>query len=714
MWGKPEYTNMRIGFEVTMYVALVLGGPIVAMSPVNAQEEAVNIAPVVVTPTRVGQSSFDLPVSIDVFSKEQIQTAKPQVLLSETVTRAPGVVANNRQNYAQDVQISIRGFGARATFGVRGIRLIADGIPLTMPDGQSQTSSIDLSSAQRIEVMRGPFSSLYGNSSGGVINIISEDGPEQPTVTGTAWIGDFGSSRIGFKAGGQQNDVNYIFSAARFDTEGYRDHSTATRDNVNTKLHLDVSNDTRVTLVANYFNQPEALDPRGLTAAQVEQDPTQAGNGTVLFNSRKSVENAQAGAILDQQLSAEDSLRLMGYGGSRTVEQFLAFGAPGRGVIGLDRGFYGLDVRWTRQTDLSGNPFTVTAGINYDNMGERRNSWTNVFGEKGALGRDEDNTVFNFDQFVQAEWLLAERWSVSGGVRHSQVEFDSVDYFITGTNPDDSGNIKYSETTPVIGAVYKVNPVVNLYANAGKGFETPTFSELAYSSTDGSVTGLNFDLKPAISNNYEIGAKAFIGANTRLNAALFMIDTKDEVVVFSNSAGRSVYQNVDSTSREGFELAIDSEFGAGFSSQLSYSYIDAKFDNAFGSCIGFCSTASGPNTLVPAGNKIPGIPENMVYADIGWHSEVTGMSTAVEARWVDRVYTNDINDEWAPAYTTVSWWINVQQSITGWRFTEFARVDNMFDEQYVGSVIVNDSGRRYFEPSPGRNFTMGLTASYAF
>lgn len=714
MWAKPEYTDMRFGFEVTMYIALVLGGPIVAMSPVNAQEEVVNIAPVVVTPTRVEQSSFDLPVSIDVFSKEEIQTAKPQVLLSETVTRAPGVVANNRQNYAQDVQISIRGFGARATFGVRGIRLIADGIPLTMPDGQSQTSSIDLSSAQRIEVMRGPFSSLYGNSSGGVINIISEDGPEQPTVTGTAWIGDFGSSRIGFKAGGQQNDVNYIFSAARFDTEGYRDHSAATRDNVNTKLHLDVSDDTRVTLVANYLNQPETLDPRGLTAAQVEQDPTQAGNGTVLFNARKSVENAQAGVVLDQQLSAEDLLRVMGYGGSRTVEQYLAFGAPGRGVIGLDRGFYGLDVRWTRQTDLSGKPFTVTAGINYDNMGERRNSWTNVFGEKGALGRDEDNTVFNFDQFVQAEWLLAERWSVSGGVRHSEVEFDSVDYFITGTNPDDSGNIKYSEVTPVIGAVYKVNPVVNLYANAGKGFETPTFSELAYSSTDGSVTGLNFDLKPAISNNYEIGAKAFIGANTRLNAALFMIDTKDEVVVFSNSAGRSVYQNVDSTSREGFELAIDSEFGAGFSSQLAYSYIDAKFDNAFGSCIGFCSTASGPNTLVPAGNKIPGIPENMIYADIGWRSEVTGMSTAVEARWVDRVYTNDINDEWAPAYTTVSWWVNVQQSITGWRFTEFARVDNMFDEQYVGSVIVNDSGRRYFEPSPGRNFTMGLTASYAF
>lgn len=681
-----------------IFLAILMIGSPASMTGAQAQDGIVNVAPVVVTPTRVEQSSFDLPVSIDAFDKKAIQSGQPQVNLSETLVKAPGVVANERQNYAQDLQISIRGFGARAAFGVRGIRLIADGIPLTMPDGQSQAANIDLGSAQRIEVLRGPFSSLYGNSSGGVINVITEDGPEQPTVTGSAWLGDFGSSQIGLKFGGQQSDLNYIANISRFDTDGYREHSAATRDTLNSKFRFDVSDDTRVTLIANYLNQPETQDPRPLTQAQLDSDRTQAGTNAIALNVRKSVENAQTGAVLEHRLTEEDSVRVMGYVGTRSVEQFLGFSDPvlGRGVIGLDREFYGLDMRWSRQAELAGKPLTFTIGINYDNMQERRNEWNNDGGNKGILGRDEDNTVFNFDQFAQAEWLITDRWSVSGGVRHSSVEFESKDNFVTGSNGDDSGTIKFSETTPVIGAVFKVSPVFNLYANAGKGFETPTFAELAYASTDPLVTGLNYDLKPAISNNYEVGAKAYVGANTRVNAAIFVVDTDNELVVLSSNNGRTVYRNVDKTSREGFELAADSNFGAGFSGLVAYTYIDAVFDTDF------------------PGNKIPGIPESMAYAELGWGYTPTGLSTAIEARWVDEVFTNDANSASAPDYTVVNWRLAFEQSTSGWLFTEFARINNMFDEQYVGSVAVNATFGRYYEPAPGRNFIVGMSASYGF
>ena len=283
----------------------------------TAQDEPVRLAPIVVTPTRVEQSSFDLPVSIDSFSQEQIQQAQPQVNLSETLMRAPGVVANTRQNYAQDLQISIRGFGARSTFGIRGIRLYADGIPLTMPDGQGQAANIDLSSARQIEVMRGPFSALYGNSSGGVINVFTEDGPEDFTVMGSVWAGSFDSSRIGLKLGGQQGLANYIFDVSRFDTNGFRDHSAATRDTVNGKVRLDIGEDTRVTFIANYLNQPDTQDPLGLTRAQMEQNREQAGTGAIAQDTRKSIENSQVGAVLDKKLSAEDSIRILGYGGKR-------------------------------------------------------------------------------------------------------------------------------------------------------------------------------------------------------------------------------------------------------------------------------------------------------------------------------------------------------------------------------------------------------------
>lgn len=677
------------------------------------ENNEVRLAPIVVTPTRVEQSSFDLPVSIDAFTKEQIENGQAQVNLSETISHAPGIVANTRQNYAQDLQVSIRGFGARSTFGIRGVRLYADGIPLTMPDGQGQAANIDLGSARQIEVMRGPFSALYGNSSGGVINVFTEDGPEDFTATGSAWAGSFGSSRIGLKLGGQEGAVNYIFDVSRFDTDGFRDHSAATRDTVNAKVRLDLGDDTRVTLIANYLNQPDTQDPLGLTKAQMQQNREQAGTGAVAQDTRKSIENSQAGAILDKKLSAEDSIRVLGYAGKRTVQQFLALTQPGRGVVDLNREFQGLDMRWTRQTELASRPFTFTLGLNYDNLDEIRKGFTNNAGDIGALGRNEDDTVFDFDQYVQAQWDLTDRWSLSGGVRHSVVKYNSEDHFITGTNGDDSGSIRFSKTTPVGGLVFKVNPVFNLYANVGKGFETPTFAELAYKNTSATSTGLNFGLKPAESTNYEIGAKAYVGTNTRVNAAIFKTDTKNEIVVLSNSGGRSVYQNVDKTSRKGFELGIDSQFGHGFSGLLSYTYLQAKFENNFLTCGGnpVCPT---PTLNVPSGNKIPGVPQNLVYGEIGWAYLPWGFSTAVEARWVDKVYTSDLNDESADDYAVVNLRFGLDQKVGGWKFNEFARVDNLLDKEYVGSVIVNATSGQYYEPAPGINYTVGVSVSYQF
>src|SRR5882724_482097 len=686
-----------------------------------AQDDPVRLAPIVVTPTRIEQSSFDLPVSIDAFNKEQIQQGQSQVNLSETLMRAPGIVANTRQNYAQDLQISIRGFGARSTFGIRGIRLYTDGIPLTMPDGQGQAANIDLNSARQIEVMRGPFSALYGNSSGGVINVFTEDGPQDLTITGSAWAGSFGSSKVGLKLGGQQGAVNYIFDVSRFDTDGFRDHSVATRDTANSKVRLDISEDTKVTLIANYLNQPDTQDPLGLNKTQLQQNREQAGTNALVFNTRKAIENSQAGAILEHRISSEDSFRVMGYAGKRTVQQFLAIAPPGTGVVDLNREFEGMDARWTRQTELASRPFTFTIGVNYDSLDEKRKGFTNVAAQIGVLRRDEDDTVFDFDQFIQAQWDLTDRWSVSGGVRHSTVRFKSEDHFIVPGNGDDSGSIEFSKTTPVAGVVYKVTPVFNIYANAGKGFETPTFAELAYTSVSPTSNGLNFALKPAESTNYEVGAKTYIGTDTRLNAAVFKTDTKNEIVVLVNQGGRSVYQNADDTSRKGFELAVDTKFGNGFTGLLSYTYLDAKFESAYLTCGGSanCAAATLP---VSVGNKIPGVPENSVYGELGWSYNPLGFSTAVEARWVDKVFTSDTNAETAPglndqtadAYTLVNLRMSFEQRLGSWKLGEFARMDNIFDKEYVGSVIVNASNGQYYEPAPGTNYTVGVSVAYQF
>ncbi|HSN38596.1 MAG TPA: TonB-dependent receptor, partial [Burkholderiales bacterium] len=638
---------------------------------------------VTVSATRIEHDSFDLPVSIDSVERRAIREDNPQVNLSEPLNRVPGIVVQNRQNYAQDLQISSRGFGARASFGVRGLRLIADGIPATMPDGQGQAASFNLSSAQRIEVLRGPFSSLYGNAAGGVIQVFTADGPPEPALSASVFAGSYGANKAGAQFGGQFGRINALIDASRFDIEGYREHSAARRDQLNTKLRLDAGDRSMITLVLNALDQPETQDPLGLTAAQAAQNPRQAGTNALAFNTRKSVAQDQGGLVYDLALSSLDKLQTRVYFGNRRVTQFLAVptvaqNAPtsSGGVVDLDRGYGGAGLRWTRVATLAEKPFTLSAGMDYDRMAERRRGFINNSGVSGALKRDEDDIVANTDLYAQAEWQIAARWNLLAGVRHSRISFESRDYFISGANPDDSGTASYARTTPVAGTVFKLAPTVNLYANFGNGFETPTFAELAY--RPGGATGLNFALRPASSIHRELGVKALLGAANRLNVALYRIDVADEIVVNSSSGGRTDFRNAGHTRREGLEFLWEGRFARGFETMLSYTAIDARFTQPF-------TTSS---STVAAGNKLPGVPQSSLYGELVWRHPASGFHSGIEIRRNGKVYTDDANSEFAAAYTVWSLRAGLEQRAGKWRIAEFLRIDNLADRRYIGSVIV--------------------------
>lgn len=682
-----------------------------------ADRSSPRLAPIVITPTRVEQSSFDLPLSIDVIDADTARSGQPQVNLSETLVRVPGIVAQNRQNYAQDLQISSRGFGARSTFGVRGIRLFADGIPATSPDGQGQAATFDLSTARRIEVLRGPFSTLYGNSSAGVIAVLTEDGPSAPTITADGFVGSFDSHKTGLKFGTDTGPFNLVGHASRFETDGYREHSATTRDQLNTKTRYALSDDSSLTFVAAALHQPDTQDPLGLTRAQVESNPRAAGNNALLFNTRKSIQHDQEGLIFESHLSSAMTLRVLGYAGDRDVTQFLAIPLATQtgarhsgGVVDLDRKFHGADVRLTRQTELLGGPLTLTGGIAYDNQEERRRGFINNNGTVGDLKRDEDDRVHNVDEYVQGEWRFAEPWRALLGVRHSVVRFRSRDHFITGTNPDDSGEVTFRATNPVAGVIYAASSRTNLYANFGRGFETPTFAELAYRS-DG-VSGLNFALQPSTSNNYEIGLKRLVGTSARFNMALFHVDTKNEIVVASNAGGRSTFQNAGRTERDGVEALFETQLGRGFGTYVAFSYIDAKYTEPFSAC-----TSPPPCTVpttIAAGKRIPGVPRYTAYGEVSWKESAFGFETALEARWNGKVYVNDGNTEAAPSYAVANWRAGFAQRNARYELSEYVRVDNLFDRRYIGSVIVNASGGQYYEPAPERNYSFGLRLLYRF
>jgi iron complex outermembrane receptor protein len=666
-----------------------------------AQGESSGTPSIVVTATRSERNSFELPVSIDRIDADAIREGKPMINLSESLSRVPGVVVQNRQNYSQDLQISSRGFGAHAQFGVRGVRLYADGIPATAPDGQGQTSNFDLGAAERIEVMRGPFSTLYGNASGGVIQIFTEDGPPEPTLTQSGAAGSYGTSRSALKFGGQSGLLNYVGGASHFETTGYRDHSGAEKDLGNAKLGLTLSDDTRLSFILNAVRQP-AQDPAGLNRAQVEQNPRQVAQPVLTFNARKNVVQSQLGTTLEHRLSGSDSLRFAAYGGNRQVEQFLAFSGAGAlasgGVVNLDRHYYGVDLRWSRATELAGGRFAFTVGTDYDNQKERRRGYTNNNGTAGPLQRDEDDTVRSAALYAEAEWKFAPRWSLLTGLRHTQVSFYSKDYFIVGANPDDSGDIRFKNTSPVAGLVYSVSPTLNLYGNVGKGFETPTFAELAYRS-DG-TTGLNFALQPSTSVNTELGAKAFLPGGQRLTFAVFHIDTKDEIVVDTATNGRTTFKNASRTTRNGAEASWSARAFETLDLLAALAYVDARYRDDF---------SSGS-----AGNTLPGVPRRTFYGEARWAPIGKSFSTAFELRYADRIYASDANTESAAPYSVVNWRIVFEQRASEWRVSEFVRVENLFDKQYVGSVIIGDTNQRFYEPAPRRNAIVGINAVSRF
>ncbi len=686
-----------------VYASLVIAPTVLAQStpPVRLPE-------VTVSATRVERESFDLPVSIDTVDQRTIREANPQVDLSEALNRVPGVVVQNRQNYAQDLQISSRGFGARASFGVRGLRLIADGIPATMPDGQGQAASFNLSSAQRIEVLRGPFASLYGNAAGGVIQVFTADGPAEPTLSGQLSAGSYGTSKADVQLGGTSGRVNYLVDASRFETDGYRDHSAARRDHLNSKFKIGTGGGGTLTLVLNALDQPETQDPLGLTSAQVARNPRQADPVALRFNTRKSVSQAQLGVTYELALSPRDTLNARAYAGDRQVTQFLAFtgsaGLSSGGVVDLDRGFGGAGLRVTRSTSLGSGPASVSVGVDYDRMAERRRGFVNNFGVAGALRRDEDNVVTSTDFYAQAEWQIAPRWSVLGGLRHSRVEFESRDFFVVGANPDDSGALDFVRTTPAFGVVFRLNPAVNVYANYGKGFETPTFSELAY--RPGGATGLNFALRPSNSRHRELGLKALIGAAGRVNVAVFRIDVAEEIVVNSSTGGRTDFKNAASTRREGVEVAWENRFARGFEAVLAYTLLDARFDQPF--------TSGSPAATVPAGNRLPGVPPSTLYGELAWRHAASGFHAGIEARRNGKVYVNDANSEWAAGYTVWNLRAGFEQRGNGWTVSEFIRIDNVADRRYIGSVIVADGNGRFYEPAPERKILLGIQGAFRF
>jgi iron complex outermembrane receptor protein len=671
----------------------------------------VTLSTVVVTATRTPQRAFDVPASVSAIVLNAIGADRPNVNPSEALREVPGVLARDRQNYAQDEQISIRGFGARSTFGVRGVRLYVDGIPATMPDGQGQVSNFDLAAADRIEVLRGPFSALYGNSSGGVIQIFTADGTAWPEQRLGIDTGPYGAWHADVNARGSAGAFGYNADLEHFRTSGFRDHSAVHRSKGNAKLAYSTRNGGKLTLLLNSVSV-HALDPQGLTWQQYLADPRQAAPSALTYHTRKRVRQTQGGVVYQQPLGDQQRVRVLAYYGQRAITQFLSVPVfaeanplSSGGVIDLATKYGGVDARWMWHGQWLGRPLHVTAGVNWDREDQHRLGYDNFVGEQlgvfGALRRNEQDDVYDFDEYAQGTWDFAQAWSLTAGVRHSAVRFSTDDAYVTAANPDDSGRADDSATTPVAGLLFRANRHWHLYASLGRGFETPTFDELAYRADGGA--GMAFDLRPARSDNAEVGSKLrWADGAGKLDVALFQSNTRDELAVFSSSGGRTTYQNIGRARRRGMEVNLDAPLSHGWRVQAAWTRLDARFTRT-DDCIGTCSVAPGA--------RIPGVPRNQFYAELRWDGD-GGWHTSVHAYAIGAVVVNDANTAHATGHATVGLDVCRVMHRDAATNAQFLRNDNLFDRRYIGSVIVNDGNGRYFEPAPGRGVMLGLRVRF--
>jgi iron complex outermembrane receptor protein len=707
-----RHLNPHRALTVGMYLCL----SVYPSSGLHAQTATTDLKEIVVQSGRLEQKQFDVPGSVYAIDAQSIRNSGPQVNLSDVLVSVPGVVAMNRNNYAQDVQISIRGFGARSAFGMRGIRLITDGIPATMPDGQGQTSTVSMTSTDRMEVLTGPLALLYGNAAGGVIQTFTREAGDKPEAQVAMYAGSFGMTRTDWQISQRSGNVGLVADYSTFAIEGYRANSDTRRQQLNSVITVDAKPDTRFKFIINVVDMPYAKDALGLTAQELATDPTAAGSGAIATRTRKTVKQEQTGVVVEH--SVDSDLKLQGrlYGGNRTNLQFQSTNK----WVGLERQFEGMGLQATGKNQVFGNQrMNWIVGVDLDHAVELRQGGNASYGEQTTTPvnstRNELNEARNRDFFAQANWSLGERYTLTTGARQSSVTLKSTDH-LTSNPADGSGSVDYKATSPVIGLTWHALENLNLYTNHGKGFETPTMSEAAY-STNTARTLINEQFNPNLlasrSRHLEIGSKWLPTSSSRVDAAWFQIDTENEVVSAYSSGGKTAYANASQTKRDGFEFAFRNQYDSHWRTHASATFMHATYGD------GNASFSPTP------GLNLPGIPKRQLFTSLQWSEKgfspagqkpPLGSEVGLDLVSRSKMWANDALSPTvttyssAPGYAQLNARVRHRYQIGPARVEAFVGVDNLTNKDTISSLIINQTSQQYFEPGLPRSWIVGLSS----
>jgi iron complex outermembrane recepter protein len=692
----PSFTRRYL--VAIALTGVCLGGPNGAM----AQQPPTDTTRAVLEPILVrapaSPIAIGVPRPVAVLEGEDLRGGRAAVFLEEAVQGLPGVQIQNRYNFAVGERLVVRGFGGRAQFGLRGVRVLVDGVPATLADGQTTLDHLDVATLGRVEAQRGPAASLYGNAAGGVLHFQTRQ-PADAALRPEAFtvFGADGLRQIRGTVEGQVDDVGYLLSAARTDYDGFRrdpladDGSTygaAQRTSANATLHVPGASG-RLTAVANVLDLA-AENPGSLSAALLEEDGRQAFRNNVRQQTRKDVRQGQVGVSWDGAV-ADNRVELGTYGLMREVENPIP-----SDVIVLDRTAFGGRALVERSMRAAGRGFSLGGGVEFDSQRDDRRNYANNQGERGELGLDQFETVRGLGAFSHVRIEVSGSADVSAGLRYDHFRFGAEDRFV-GDDPDDSGERSMDALSPSLGLTVRPAAAVELFGSISTSFETPSTTELA--NRPGGAGGFNPDLEPQRGTTLEAGLRTELG-RVGVEATAHRTDLRDELIPFEVEGvpGRTFFRNAGSSRHQGFEIALAARLPAGLGGRLSYSYLDARFEDY----------AVGDNVF--DGNRIPGMAPHHLdgllrWAPGPWFTEARGVYRGA-------VPVNDAATEEASPHFLLDLRLgSTGFSAAGLELAPSVGVNNVLDREHVAAVTVNAFGGRFYEPGPGRSIFLTIRAA---
>jgi len=670
------------------------------MAPATAEDKILD--PVLVTATRYELSNLAIPSSVKKLDMPELGL---KLTAADTLARVPGLAVVDTAG--ADLKISNRGFGSRASFGSRGVLIYKDGIPVSMPDGFGTTALIDLNTIGSVEVLRGPFSVLYGTSSNAVVNFFTEEPTKPSEVAGSYVSGSFNTTQTNNKYSGITGSVKYMINQTKIDTDGYRDFSKNTREQNTARLWIDSIPDTRIEIGVNDFSfrgQDYGNGNGGVTLSRFQTNPYSVEPAVYNINSYRIVTQTDTNMKISRQLEGDNFLMFAVYGGQRYQEQIgpttqsSTLVTTSSGQLKTSRDLWGIEQRFDHGGTVAGKKYKVSVGLSVQSMNDfaTTGKWmTNGVQFDGkTLTRSANQQAIATAQYVQGRVELTDRLDAHAGVRHTTTTMDFIDHLTTvAFGGDNSGSIEYKNTAPSFGIVYKLQPTTSLYASYAAGAENPNFTE-AQNATAVSTTRPNTSLRQSTSDNYEVGVKSWLSPKTYVAGTVFYSKTADEIVIVQNVPGFKIFGNQGNTTRQGIELEFDTKLPKGFGFYTALSYNDAKFD--------------ATNLYIPA------VPKTLGFAEVSWSTEPKNFKVSFEAVHSGKIYGETDNSISDNGYTVYNFRTTAKQRFNKLTLTEYLAVNNLLDTVYVANLRTAAQFGRYYDTGVARNIMFGINAAYAF